>query len=155
MTDTASTAGLGAGLDLPHPAGDDRSARAASLRSRACVQAGDRAGWVALFVEDGLVQDPVGPSALDPSGDGHRGHEAIGTFFDTYIAPNEVRMTVHRSDAGGDEVCNVLTIDMTLADGSSTSVPATALYKVDAEGKILTLRAFWEMEKLTFTPAPG
>jgi steroid Delta-isomerase len=144
-------------IDLPFPDDADRSARAASLRSRACVEAGDREGWLALFAEDAVVADPVGPSPLDPAGLGHRGRDAIGAFFDTYIAPNEVRLALHRSSqsGAGDEVANVLTISMALPDGSSTSVPVVAIYKVDGGGRIESLRAFWELDQLTFTPAPS
>ena len=56
-------------LDLPHPADDDRSARAASLRSRAFVQAADREGWLGIFADDAVVQDPVGVSFLDETGE--------------------------------------------------------------------------------------
>ena len=45
-------------LDLPLPADDDRSARAASLRSRHHVQRGDRDAWLALFTEDAIAADP-------------------------------------------------------------------------------------------------
>lgn len=53
-------------LELEPPAGEDRSARAAALRSRAAVQAGDREAWLALFTPEAVVADPVGASPLDP-----------------------------------------------------------------------------------------
>ena len=140
-------------LDPPFPADDDRSARAASLRSRAAVQSGDRDAWLALFRDDALVQDPVGPSPLDESGEGHRGLEAIGAFWDTVIAPNPVRMHLVSSHAGGDEVANVMTITTTFPDGSAASADVVALYRVDDAGKVVSLRAFWEFDKLRFTPA--
>lgn len=139
--------------DLPHPDPDDRSARAASLRSRAAVHAGDREGWLALFTADAVVEDPVGPSPLDPAGAGHRGPEARAAFWDGVIAPNEVRMDVHASHAGGDEVANVMTITTTLPDGGRAAVDVVALYRVDAEGRIEALRAFWELDRLRFEPA--
>ena len=77
-------------LEPDHPAPEDRSARAASLRSRAAVHARDRDAWLALFRDDALVQDPVGRSPLDETGDGHRGLQAIGDFWDNVIAPNPV-----------------------------------------------------------------
>lgn len=141
-------------LDLPHPADDDRSARAASLRSRAAVQAGDREAWLALFRDDAVVQDPVGVSPLDATGQGHRGKEAIAAFWDGVIAPNPVRMDLILSNAGGDEVANVLTMTTTFADGASVSGELVALYQVDEAGKIRSLRAFWELEQLRFSPAP-
>ena len=141
-------------FDAP-PADDDRSARAASLRSRAAVQAGDREAWLALFADDAVVADPVGPSVLDPAGDGHRGPEAIAAFWDGVIAPNQVRMDIHSSHAGGHEVANVVTITNTFPDGSSASVDIVAIYAVDDAGQITSLRAFWEFDDLRFTPAEG
>ena len=141
-------------LDLPHPADDDRSARAASLRSRAFVQARDRSGWVGLFAEDGVVQDPVGVSFLDETGLGHHGHEGIGAFWDNVIAANPVRMDIISSHAGGNEVANYLTITTTFPDGGSVALECVALYRVDAEGKVEALRAFWEFDAMRFTPAP-
>ena len=40
----------------------------------------DREAYIANFSEDSLIEDPVGKSPLDPSGQGHRGHAAIGAF---------------------------------------------------------------------------
>jgi ketosteroid isomerase-like protein len=142
-------------LDLPHPADDDRSARAASLRSRAFVQAGDRDGWIGLFAADGVVQDPVGVSFLDETGEGHRGHERIRAFWDDVIAKNPVRMDILSSHAGGDEVANFLTITTTFPDGSSVAGEMVAVYAVDDAGKVRSLRAFWEVDQLRFSPAPS
>jgi hypothetical protein len=142
-------------LDLPHPADDDRSARAASLRSRAFVQAADREGWLGIFADDAVVQDPVGPSFLDETGEGHHGHEGIGRFWDEVISKNPVRMDIVSSHAGGNEVANYLTITTTFPDGSSVAGEMVAIYQVDEAGKVVSLRAFWEVDQLRFTPAPA
>lgn len=142
-------------LDLPFPADDDRSARAASLRSRAAVEAGDREAWLGIFAEDAVVQDPVGPSAFDETGLGHRGPAARAAFWDTVIAPNPVQMRIHASYAGGDEVCNVITIVNRFPDGSQALVPGVAIYCVDDAGLVLSLRAFWELDQMVFEPAPS
>lgn len=133
----------------------DLSARAASLRSRVAVQNGDRAAWLALFAEDAVVQDPVGPSAFDEVGLGHRGPEAIAAFWDNVIAPNPVQMKIHASYAGGDEAANVITIVNAFPDGSHALVPGVAVYKVNEDGKVLSLRAFWELDQMTFEAAPA
>lgn len=140
-------------LDPPFPADDDRSARAASLRSRAAVHAGDRDRWVALFTDDALVADPVGPSMFDTDGNGHRGHAAIRAFFDTAIANNTVRMNIHSSHAGLDECANVVTVVTTLPDGSQASVDIVAIYRVADDGRIRSMKAYWEMDDLRFIPA--
>ena len=142
-------------LDLAPPDPSDRSARAASLRSRAAVEVGDRDGWLALFASDGIVQDPVGISPLDPVGDGHRGAGARAAFWDTVIAPNPITMDVYASHAGGNEVANVVTINTSFPDGSKAMVDVVAVYRVDEAGDILSLRAFWEFDQLRFEPAPS
>jgi len=142
-------------LDLPHPAADDRSARAASLRSRAFVQARDREGWLGIFAEGAVVQDPVGVSFLDETGEGHHGREAIGRFWDDVISQNPVRMDIVSSHAGGDEVANYLTITTTFPDGSSVAGEMIAIYRVGEDGRVESLRAFWEADQLRFTPAPS
>lgn len=137
----------------PVPADEDRSARAASLRSRAAVHANDKAAWLAVFRDDAVVQDPVGPSMLDETGEGHRGKDAIGAFWDDVIGPNQVWMDVRASRAGGDEVANELTITTAFPDGSSAAVDLVAIYHVDEEGMIRSLRAFWEFDQIRITPA--
>jgi ketosteroid isomerase-like protein len=138
------------GLDLP--ADDDLSARAASLRSRAAVQAADREAWLSLFTADGVVADPVGVSPLDPTGAGHRGPEARAAFWDSVIAPNPITMDVFASHAGGDEVANVITITTTLPDGAQAIVDVVAVYRVDDSGLIVSLRAFWQFDQMRFEP---
>lgn len=141
-------------LDLPFPSPDDRSARAASLRSRAAVAARDRDTWLALFAEDGVIEDPVGPSMFDEAGTGHRGPEGRAWFWDNVMADKGVHMDITASHAGGNEVANVATITTTFPDGSSAIVPIVINYRVDDDGLILNLRAFWEMDQIDFRPAP-
>ena len=148
-------------VDLPddfasHPARD------ASLASMRAVESGDRAAWLALFAEDATVEDPIGPSPFDPEGLGHHGSEAIAAFYDTVIAPNHaVRFRIVRSHAGGeDEVANVGTITTVLPGGSlAVEADVVVCYRVNADGKVVSLRAFWEMDRVridevtTTTPA--
>lgn len=140
-------------LEPPLPSDDDTSARAASLRSRAAVHARDRSAWLALFRDDAVVQDPVGPSPLDETGEGHHGTDAIGAFWDNVIGPNPIRMHLRASRAGGNEVANELTIVTTFPDGSTATVDVVAIYLVDDAGMIRSLRAFWEFDEVRITPA--
>jgi ketosteroid isomerase-like protein len=127
----------------------EHPARLASQRSIAAVQAKDKAGWLALFADDAVVQDPVGRSFLDETGEGHRGHDAIGTFFDNNIAPVEqIRFELHDSFAAGDEVANVATIHMTLPGGATSRCEGVFVYRVRDDGKLVSLRAFWEVDRM-------
>lgn len=131
----------------------EHPARAASQRSIAAVEAGDREAWLALFTPDALVEDPIGVSMFDATGEGHRGIEAIGAFFDMAIAPNQIRFAIERSHAAGNEVANVGAITTTLPDGSKAIVEGVFTYRVDDEGRITALRAYWRDEDITFEAA--
>ena len=123
-------------------------ARDAAIKSITAVQNKDREGWLSLWHEDALVQDPVGVSPLDPSGDGHRGIEAITAFYDNVIAQGDVRFHIRESFACGQECANVGTITTRSADGSVSRCELVMLYRVDDDGKVLSLRAFWEFDDL-------
>lgn len=128
------------------------SAREASQKSMAAVRAKDRAGWLALFADDAVVEDPVGRSFLDETGEGHRGLEAIGAFFDANIAPVEgIEFELHDSFAAGDEVANVATIHMTLGGGATSRCEGVFVYRVRDDGKLVSLRAFWEVDRMLAT----
>ncbi|NLV56503.1 MAG: SnoaL-like domain-containing protein [Acidimicrobiales bacterium] len=130
----------------PHPA------RLASRRSMAAVEAGDRDAWLALYSPDAVIEDPIGPSMFDESGEGHRGTEAIAAFYDTVIAPNAVHFEIDRSYACGSEVANVGRVVTTLLDGSRAIVNGVFTYRVDADGLIVALRAYWEVDAITIEP---
>lgn len=123
-------------------------AREAAMKSITAVQNKDREGWLALWHPDGLVQDPVGVSPLDPSGEGHRGIEAITAFYDNVIATGDVRFHIRESFACGNECANVGTITTRGADGSVGRCELVMLYRVDEDGKVVSLRAFWEFDDL-------
>lgn len=127
---------------------DAHPARAASLRSMTAVEAGDRSAWLDLFAADAVIEDPIGVSPLDPEGKGHRGPEAIAAFWDTVIGPNRVRFRIDSSWAAGSEVANVGTITTTMGDGSTVHTDGVFTYRVDDGGRIVALRAYWEMARL-------
>ncbi|MEZ5380324.1 MAG: nuclear transport factor 2 family protein [Microthrixaceae bacterium] len=138
---------------MTDPTHSEHPARAASQRSMAAVAAGDRAAWLALFADDAVVEDPIGPSMFDPDGLGHRGRDAIGAFFDTVIGPNRVAFDIRASYACGGEVANVGTITTTLPDGSRAVVEGVYTYRVNEAGQLTALRAYWEADAITFEPA--
>jgi hypothetical protein len=113
---------------------------ATAERSPAAAGAHDRGGWVGLFAADGRVEDPVGSAP-------HRGHGAIGLFYDTFIGPRDI---TYRPDA------DVVTGSTVVRDGEldivmgavDLRVPVYIRYDVrDAGGelKIAALSAFWEL----------
>jgi steroid delta-isomerase len=121
------------------------TARELGQASMAAVEARDRQGWLDLFADDGVVEDPIGPSAFDPGGRGHHGIEAIAAFYDTVIAANEsIRFNVHQSYLCGDEAANVGVIRITFPGGTAVEVDGIYIYRRSPDDKIASLRAFWE-----------
>ena len=120
--------------------------------SMAAVEAGDRGGWLGLFADDAVVEDPIGPSAFDPEGKGHRGKEAITAFYDNVITTSEkIEFTIRDSYECGSEVANVGQIRITLPGNQVGIVPIVNIYKVNEAGKLVGLRSFWEVDKLSFS----
>jgi ketosteroid isomerase-like protein len=136
----------------------DHPARVAGERSRAAVANGKRDEWLALFADDAIVEDPIGVSPLDPAGQGHRGKAAIGAFWDKVIARvpgTKIAFDYHTQYAVGDECACVGSLTNHFPDGSSYRVDGVFVYRVNAEGKLLSLRTYWEHAKGVFTPASG
>jgi steroid Delta-isomerase len=131
------------------------TARDLARRSQAAVHAKDRAGWLALFAADGVVADPIGPSPLDPAGEGHRGPEAIAAFYDKVIAPNDqITFEIERSYLCGDEVADVGIIRTTLPGGRHiVVVRGVYTYRSNGAGKLAALRAYWEFDAAEITDA--
>ncbi len=125
------------------------TARELGQASMAAVEALDRQAWLDLFAEDAVVEDPVGPSMFDPEGRGHHGREAIAAFFDNVIAVNQsIRFSIDRSLLCGDEVANIGVIRITFEGGSAVEVDGVYVYRRSPEGKIASLRAYWEPDAI-------
>jgi ketosteroid isomerase-like protein len=130
-------------------------ARELARRSQAAVAAKDRSAWLALFADDAVVQDPIGPSPLDPGGAGHRGAAAIAAFYDTVIATAErITFEIESSYLCGDEVADVGVIRTVLPGGRQVAVVrGVYTYRSNGDGKLAALRAFWEFDALELTDA--
>lgn len=127
-------------------------ARTASWRSMEAVTSGAKETWLALFAEDAVVEDPVGPSMFDAEGKGHHGKEAIAAFWDLAIANVErFEFAMHDSFAAGSECANVGTISAFLPGGARVDTEGVFVYNVDENGLIKSMRAFWETERALAT----
>jgi steroid Delta-isomerase len=123
-----------------------------SKKSMEFSEAKDREAWLALFADDAVVEDPVGPSMFDPEGKGQRGKAAITAFYDNVISQSEsLKFTIRQTIECGDEVANIGEIRITLPGNQVGVVPIANIYKVNAEGKLVSLRSFWEQDKLSFS----
>lgn len=129
----------------------EHPARAAALASRAAVESKDKAAWLALWAPDGVIQDPVGVSPLDLTGLGHRGPAAREAFWEANIAGTGITFDIQQSHAAGDECANVVSLTLDLGGGTTATCDCVIVYRVDAQGKLLSLRAFWEYDRMIAT----
>ena len=134
---------------------ENNPALIAARRSWECVMAGDKDGWLALMADDICIEDPIGEAPTNPTGQGVRGKEAVGAFFDANIAPNSLDMRPQESFAAGDESGHLIELTTTFPDGGSATVRGVFAYRVDAEGLLTNLRGYWALEDMTFEAAPG
>jgi steroid delta-isomerase len=123
-------------------------ARDAAINSIVAVETGDRERWLAMWDENGCIEDPVGPSPMDEAGKGHKGIEAITAFWDNIIGPPQVRFHIRQTMAAGSECCNVGTITTRSEDGTVGRTELVMIYKINDLGKVVSLRAFWEFDDM-------
>lgn len=113
-------------------------------KSLSAVRNRDKEAWLALFAEDAIVEDPVGPAEWDPEGVGQRGKAAIAAFYDMFSARQKAfEFEIHHQVAIGNEVACHLTLRSTFADGQVSEVEPINLYQINDDGLIVALRSFW------------
>ncbi len=126
----------------------EQPALAASKASWSAVQRKAKDEWLELFANDAIIEDPVGKSPLDPEGKGQRGIEAIKNFWDTNIAPINVKIVIDRScPSGQNDVAHVGRIITTQDNGMTMTVEGVFSYRVNDEGKLISLRAYWDFDE--------
>ena len=114
---------------------------ATAQRSLTAAGTHDRAGWIGLFTDDGLVQDPVGSQP-------HHGRVAIGQFYDTFIGPRAITHHPHVDIVLGSSVVRDLELEIQMASNLTMRVPTYIRYDLRAdpdELRIAALSAYWEL----------
>ncbi|MGI9294683.1 MAG: hypothetical protein ACR2PS_11935, partial [Pseudomonadales bacterium] len=77
--------------------------------------------------------------------------------WNNHIANSDIKITIHQSYAAGNECANHVTLDTILEyDGQkySQQVNGVFTYTVNAEGKLLALRGYWELDVMMKTIKP-
>ncbi len=115
--------------------------------SRDYAVAKDKQNWLDLFAEDAIVQDPIGKSPLDPVGSGHKGKDAIEKFYDTVIANGNIEFNILESIPCADECANFAEIKNIVGD-EKIETKMIVIYRVNSDDKIVSLRAFWDYQKM-------
>lgn len=105
--------------------------------SPAWVLRKDLAGWLSIYTDDALVEDPVGA-------DRYRGKERIAAFWRVFIAPQE-RIVFHprRDFVTPTRVVRQVRIE-TVTPVSPTPVDVEAIIEYRLSGPLIaSMRAFW------------
>lgn len=134
------------GPDSKHPA------RLAAWRSIDAVARGDKQAWLDNFAEDAIVEDPIGKSMIDPSGEGFRGKQAIEAFWDKNIANMRPMFSLQSSICAGNECANIGTLTIQFPNGVITQLYGVYTYRVDDAGKVVALRTYWETADMQVYP---
>jgi steroid delta-isomerase len=121
-------------------------ARLASIESMRHSTAGDAEGWLDLFAENAVLQDPYGASPMDPTGKGRVGKAEIAEFCGVYIKPDTIRFEIRQTVTSGHACVNIGTIFAKRPDGSVSWNEVVNVYEVDDAGKISLLRAYWDFD---------
>ena len=108
-----------------------------------CGSEGDRETLLALFAADATFEDPVGSEPLV-------GREAIGTFFDTVQAADDVEFVLDDDSVrvAGDSVAFAFTATVTFG-GIGQRVSPIDVFDFDDDGLIVSMRSYWNPADLT------
>lgn len=121
----------------------DRAEVLALVRSSpAFVAAHDKEGWLGIFARQHVVEDPVGSRPVRSEDPG-----ALATFWDAFIAPNQIEFRVTRDWVDGFDVVRDVTIVSTLSTGVQVATPAHLIYQTtvdDGALKVRRMAAHWE-----------
>jgi steroid delta-isomerase len=102
---------------------------------------GDKAGWLALWAEDAVLEDPVGV-------DTYRGRNALATIFWGLIEElSPMKLWLERDViVCGDEAVAILH-GVVSRNGKLTRVgPIVDHFVFDEDGLIASMRAFWKYD---------
>jgi hypothetical protein len=112
----------------------------------------DRQAWLSIFAEENIVEDPVGstPHRTWKTKGKAEGMEntPLERFYDTFIAPNEIKFHVEQDIVAGNTVIRDLEIEIVMSEALEVSVPMHLFYELDDEDgkpKICHLSAHWEL----------
>lgn len=112
----------------------------------ALVAAGDATALAELYTEDGSLEDPVGSAP-------RVGRTAITEFYSALADLAIETRLIHLRAAAG-EVAFHFQVRTTVPQGVSVIEPIDVM-RIDEQGRIVSMRAFWSPQDIAFTPAAG
>jgi steroid delta-isomerase len=101
-------------------------------------RSGDLEPWLDLFAEDAVFEDPAGSPPME-------GKQAIAAFFDASVkASTGMNPVIERIVVCGNEAILLFTMNLYHPDGSGTALRVVDHFRLNDEGRIVRLRAFWD-----------
>ena len=106
----------------------------------------DRAAFLALWAPEGVLEDPVGTPT-------HVGTAALATFWDgARELAERIELVPEQVIVAGDEAAMVFEIRAHMGDGGLV-MHAVDVLRVDDDGRLTNVRAYWDMAAATPMPA--
>ncbi|MBK5288923.1 MAG: nuclear transport factor 2 family protein [Acidimicrobiia bacterium] len=102
----------------------------------------DRGAFLALWADDGVLEDPVGTPA-------HQGLEALGAFWDSARQlADRIVLKPQSITIAGSEAAMVMEINAHMGDGGMV-LQAVDIMQCNDAGQLESVRAFWDMASAT------
>jgi steroid delta-isomerase len=122
----------------------------ASQASWRCVQANDKAGWLALMTDDVVIEDPIGPAYTNPDGTGVRGKDGVSEWWAKSVGLATITITCEETfpSSSPNEIAHILQLRFTFDNGSSMGVRGVFTYTVNDAGLLTNLRGYWNMDMM-------
>ncbi len=113
----------------------------------------DKEGWLALYADDAILEDPVGtPASHKGRRQGRLGDE-LGRFYEAFIAASAIEMVVRQDIVSDMHVFRAVDIYTTsLKTGLKMKVPANLFYEIvsrDGGLAIKRMQAHWELNRMS------
>ena len=93
---------------------------------------------------------PRRPVDVRRAGQGHHGHAGIAAFWEQAIAPIatfEFEINDSFANPGSNTCANIGRIRTSFPDGSSTTTDLIMVYVVNDEGRVTSMKAYWEPDR--------
>ncbi|ABP64456.1 nuclear transport factor 2 (plasmid) [Novosphingobium aromaticivorans DSM 12444] len=105
------------------------------------INAGDAAGVTALFAPGAVIEDPIGSAPRS-------GDDIAQWFADTVAFATRITPVVPHRGSHGDEALVVFDVEFTPPGGERLRIRSADACRFDAEGRIVSLRAYWGPDDL-------
>ncbi len=93
-----------------------------------------------LFADDVIVEDPVGAPPVI-------GKAALIAFWENAAAfPTRYTATLHKLVICGNEAFVEFSLEVAITGMTPATIAIREIFKLDASGKIVSLRAFWDAD---------